>query len=122
MPKSKTYTQITAEIARLQAAAEPLRKQEAAGVIARIKEAIARYGLTATDLGFRAKPGPKPKAVATPTKVRTAAKSPKRGKKLGKVPVKYRDGDGNTWTGRGNQPVWLREAIKGGAKLESFKI
>ena len=24
-----------------------------------------------------------------------------------KVPIKYRDKEGNTWAGRGAQPVWL---------------
>ena len=27
-----------------------------------------------------------------------------------KVPVKFRDRSGNTWAGRGAQPVWLRES------------
>jgi DNA-binding protein H-NS len=39
-----------------------------------------------------------------------------------KVPIKYRDKAGNTWAGRGAQPVWLREKIKGGAKLEDFAV
>jgi hypothetical protein len=34
-----------------------------------------------------------------------------------KVPVKYRDRSGNTWAGRGAQPVWLREKLKAGASL-----
>jgi DNA-binding protein H-NS len=39
-----------------------------------------------------------------------------------KVAVKYRDKEGNTWAGRGAQPVWLREKIKAGAKLEDFVV
>jgi len=39
-----------------------------------------------------------------------------------KVAVKYRDRSGNTWAGRGAQPVWLREKLKGGAKLEDFSV
>jgi DNA-binding protein H-NS len=39
-----------------------------------------------------------------------------------KVAVKYRDRSGNTWAGRGAQPVWLREKLKGGAKLEDFAV
>jgi DNA-binding protein H-NS len=39
-----------------------------------------------------------------------------------KVPVKYRDKEGNTWAGRGAQPVWLREKIKSGAKLDDFTV
>jgi DNA-binding protein H-NS len=39
-----------------------------------------------------------------------------------KVAVKYRDGSGNTWAGRGAQPVWLRDKLKAGAKLEDFAV
>jgi DNA-binding protein H-NS len=39
-----------------------------------------------------------------------------------KVPIKYRDKEGNTWAGRGAQPVWLREKIKAGAKLDDFAV
>ena len=39
-----------------------------------------------------------------------------------KVPAKYRDKEGNTWAGRGAQPVWLREKLKAGAKLENFAV
>jgi hypothetical protein len=39
-----------------------------------------------------------------------------------KVPVKYRDKSGNTWAGRGAQPVWLRERLKAGAKLQDFAV
>ena len=39
-----------------------------------------------------------------------------------KVAIKYRDRSGNTWAGRGAQPVWLREQLKAGAKLEDFAV
>jgi DNA-binding protein H-NS len=39
-----------------------------------------------------------------------------------KVPVKYRDKEGHTWAGRGAQPVWIREKLKAGAKLEDFAV
>jgi DNA-binding protein H-NS len=39
-----------------------------------------------------------------------------------KVAVKYRDLSGNTWAGRGARPVWLREKLKAGAKLEEFAV
>jgi DNA-binding protein H-NS len=39
-----------------------------------------------------------------------------------KVAVKYRDRSGKTWAGRGAQPVWLREKLKAGAKLEDFAV
>jgi DNA-binding protein H-NS len=39
-----------------------------------------------------------------------------------KAPIKYRDREGNTWAGRGAQPIWLREKVKAGAKLEEFAV
>ena len=39
-----------------------------------------------------------------------------------KAPIKYRDRSGNTWAGRGAQPVWLREKLKAGAELEDFAV
>jgi DNA-binding protein H-NS len=39
-----------------------------------------------------------------------------------KIPPKYRDQSGNTWSGRGAQPRWLTAAIKAGAKREDFLI
>ena len=39
-----------------------------------------------------------------------------------KAPIKYRDKSGNAWAGRGAQPVWLREKLKAGAKLEDFAV
>ncbi|MBI5718830.1 MAG: H-NS histone family protein [Burkholderiales bacterium] len=116
---AKTYADIEKQIKELQAKAEALRKDEVATVIARIKEAILKYELTASDLGLGVRAPLKTKVVAPPPAKRPAAKA-KRG--TGKVAVKFRDKNGNTWTGRGNQPVWLREAIRGGAKIESFRI
>jgi DNA-binding protein H-NS len=56
--------------------------------------------------------------------------SAKRGKVDGRVgprgPVapKYRNpkDTSQTWAGRGLQPLWVREAIKAGKKLDSFLI
>jgi len=45
--------------------------------------------------------------------------SPLRGRK---APIKFRDKSGNTWAGRGAQPIWLREKLKGGAKLADFAV
>lgn len=39
-----------------------------------------------------------------------------------KRPVKYRDASGNTWSGRGLQPNWLKAALASGSTLESFRV
>jgi DNA-binding protein H-NS len=50
---------------------------------------------------------------------KTGIGSPLAGRK---VAIKYRDRQGNTWAGRGVQPRWLREKLKGGAKLQDFAV
>ena len=93
----QTYSAVTAEIARLQARAEQLRKSEIAGVIGRIREAIEAYGITAADLGLV--PGSK----ARPAK---SAQPVAKGIQTGVA--KYRDPkSGKTWTGRGKPPAWI---------------
>jgi DNA-binding protein H-NS len=54
----------------------------------------------------------------------TARGRPRKGSALmgRKVASKYRSPKGETWAGRGAQPVWLREAIKSGKKAEDFLI
>ena len=54
--------------------------------------------------------------------VDTGQRGRRSGMKGRKVPAKYRDKEGNTWAGRGAQPVWLREKLKAGAKLEDFGV
>lgn len=46
----------------------------------------------------------------------------KRGGKRGPAAIKYRNpkDTSQTWTGRGRKPNWLVDAVKKGAKIESF--
>lgn len=114
---AKTYVQIVQEIDALQKQAERMRRAELNEVIDRIKSAIAAYGLTASDLGFRAGRATKVKAEAMP-----ATKRRGQSGKGSKVAPKYCDTSGNTWSGRGNRPRWLTAAINEGKKLEDFVI
>jgi DNA-binding protein H-NS len=52
----KTYTQMLEEIEMLKRQAEEVRRREVDEVVTRIKAAIAFYGLTEEDLGFKKKP------------------------------------------------------------------
>ena len=96
----KSYSTIKAEIAKLERQAEVARKAEIAGVVEKIKKAIAVYGLTATDLGFA---GGKTMQAANARQAKTGAKAP--------APTgvaKYRDPKTQkTWTGRGRPPAWI---------------
>jgi DNA-binding protein H-NS len=105
----KTYAAIQAEIAKLAKQAQALRKSEVAGVIAKIKEAIATYALTAADLGFG-------RGAAKAVRASTAKSSKKTSTTIGVA--KYRDPKtGKTWTGRGKPPAWIAGAKNRNAYL-----
>lgn len=112
----KTYAEVMQEIERLQAHAVELRQTEVEEVVNRIREAIEAYGLTPAELF--GSPG-KPQAAGRARK--GAAKKGVARKSTSATPA-YRDGQGNTWGGRGPRPRWLREALAGGASLESFRV
>lgn len=38
------------------------------------------------------------------------------------VAAKYRNSNGDSWTGRGKTPIWLRDALNSGASLDSFRV
>lgn len=60
-----------------------------------------------------------------PTRGRKPSKpGPKPGRKLGKVPPKYRNpaNTKETWTGRGKRPRWLAELVESGKRVEDFLI
>jgi DNA-binding protein H-NS len=121
---AKTYVQIQAQIRKLQQEADALRAKEVTGVIARIQEAIAHYGLTPADL-FDKAAGP----VRRQPAARTAAK---RGKKAAtekaakpaKAPSrpKYQDDAGHQWSGIGKRPNWFKDALAAGKTADDLLI
>ena len=83
------------------------QREERTAAIAKVRALMAEHGLTAADLTAKS----------------SAPRAAGSGKASGKVAPKYRNAaTGETWTGRGLQPKWLKAAIAGGAKLEDFAI
>lgn len=83
---------------------ERTKRQDRGEAIAKVRALMDEYGLTPADLV--SKRAPKPRAG-----------------KGGKVAPKYRDGaTGNTWSGRGLQPNWLKAALASGRKLADFAV
>src|SRR5688500_9469814 len=106
---AQTLTQIMKQIDDLKRQAEKVKQQEVTEVIGRIKEAIALYGLSASDLGLR-------KQRAAPV----AAK--RRGRKAKAGGAKFRDPSGRTWSGRGRRPQWFVDALAEGKKPEDLMV
>lgn len=109
---AQTYTQIQRQIEALQKQAEKLKSTEVAGVVERIREAIAHYGLTPDQLFGTSKVSAAKKASG-----KVAGKSGGTG---GASTAAYADGNGNVWGGRGPRPRWLRDALAAGKSLDEF--
>lgn len=104
---------LDAEIARLRQA----HREEG---IARIKALMLEYGLTPADFGnpYRMK-----LVHGEPTRTRPPAAGPRHNPPVQKVPAKYRDPQtGDTWSGRGLMPRWLRAKVATGQTKEDFAV
>ena len=98
------------QIAELQQQATEMHERESAEAIATVKDLVARYGLTAEQVGFGAAAKAARKTAKT---VATKSTRPGAG-----VP-KYADPvSGKTWTGFGKPPAW----IAGSADRSAFLI
>lgn len=113
-----TSTKLLQQVAALQRQAEELKRKEIPGVVARIKEAIAFYGLTAADLGLGVAPAREQKTPKSPKD------SPAKKSAAGRLPsvIKYSDTQSHTWSGRGPKPQWFKDALSSGASEESLRV
>jgi DNA-binding protein H-NS len=100
-----TLKELLAQKAALEQAIEQTKKQERGDAVVKVRAMMAEYGLTVADLGGKAAP------------------KAKSGGGTGKVPAKYRNAStGDSWSGRGLQPRWLKAALASGKKLTDFVI
>jgi DNA-binding protein H-NS len=100
-----TLSELLAQKAALDKQIIDAQREEKSSAIAQVKTLMAQYGLTLADLNTR--------AVATP----------KKSGATGKVAAKYRDpATGDSWSGRGLQPKWLKAAVANGRKLTDFAL
>ena len=104
-----TLLELLAHRAEIEKRIEQLQSADRSQAIDEVKKVMAEHGLTMADIvggggGSKAVPraAGKPKQVVAP-KYRNAA-------------------TGETWSGRGLQPRWMKAAIAGGATLESLAI
>jgi len=120
--RKPTLEAIQKQIERLQQQAAKVRNREVGEVVRKIRAAIAHYQLTIEEVFGGRKRG-RPAAKTAPkgqVARKKAVASTKRASR--KIPIKYRDGSGNAWTGRGSQPRWLVAALKDGKRIEDFLV
>jgi DNA-binding protein H-NS len=125
MLKSKLQD-LLAQRAALEKQIAHTQRTERVDAIGQVRTLMSQYGLTLADIGSKVAPALKTgKAVAPAPAPAPAVKVPKssKGKKTGKVAPKYRDAmTGQTWSGRGLQPNWLKAALATGRSIVEFKL
>lgn len=115
-----TLAALNAQIAALQAQADALRKKEVAEVVAKIKDAIAHYGLTAADLGLATSARKNAKLPAAGGGKLGSKGRKKAGPKSLARTAKFNDDQGNTWGGMGKRPAWFKAALASGKTPEEL--
>ena len=92
-----TYKELQDQIARLQMDAEEARSMEIEGALSQIKALMEEYGLTVNDIEGLSK--------------RKSSKAAQQAN------IQFKDDAGNTWSGRGRMPAWLK-----GKDKEQFRV
>lgn len=102
--------ELLAQRAEIEDQIKKLQSESRATAIAKVKALMAEHGLTSADILGR---GAAPDGAV-------AVRGPKTG---GTVAPKFRNAaTGETWSGRGLQPKWLKAALASGASIEDFAI
>lgn len=97
-----TLQELMAQRAALDQQIAETKDRERSDALTKVRTLMAEYGLTVSDLA-------------------ATRRGPVKGQS--KVAAKYRNqATGETWSGRGLQPKWLKAALAGGAKLEDFAV
>lgn len=97
-----SISELLAQKAALEQQIAEAQHAERAGAVAQVRALMAEHGLSLADLS-------------------TKSSAPKRSGS--KVAAKYRDAaTGDTWSGRGLQPKWLKQALESGKQISDFAV
>lgn len=94
---------LLAQKAELERQIESVQREARNDAVAKVRALMDEYGLTSADLSARV--------------------VPRKAVKGGKVAAKYRNSaTGDSWSGRGLQPKWLKAALASGHKIDEFAL
>jgi DNA-binding protein H-NS len=98
---------LLAQRAEIEKKIADVQREERTNAVNKVRAMMAEFGLTAADIAGKT----------------TAVRAPGAAKPASKVAAKYRNAaTGESWTGRGLQPKWLKSALAAGAKIEDFAL
>jgi DNA-binding protein H-NS len=100
-----SLSELLAQKAALEKQIADTQREERADAVSQVRALMAQYGLSVADFGSK------------------AAASPKGTGSTSKVAAKYRNPvTGQTWSGRGLKPTWLKAALDSGRTLADFAL
>lgn len=100
-----TLHELMAQKEAIEKQIEQTKKQERGDAVAKVHSLMSEYSLTLADLGAR-------------STGKTRSSGP-----TGKVAAKYRNAStGDSWSGRGLQPRWLKAALASGKTIDDFAV
>ena len=100
-----TVAELLAQKAAIEKQIADAQREEKSSAIAQVRALMSQHGLSLSDLSGR---------------TTTSTRGPKAG---GKVAPKFRNPEtGDTWSGRGLQPKWLKSALAGGKQLSDYAV
>jgi DNA-binding protein H-NS len=102
-----TLQDLLAQKADLERKIQETQRNERQAAVDKVRALMAEFGLSVEDLGGKASGSGRKKAAGDGAR---------------KAAVKYRDAAGNTWSGRGLQPRWLKNALAKGKALSDFAV
>ena len=104
-----TLQELIAQKEALEREIEQTKTRDRSDAIGKVRALMSEYGLSMSDLSGKgaSRGGPRESS----------------GKTGSKVAAKYRNtATGDSWSGRGLQPKWLKAALAAGKKIEEFAI
>lgn len=116
-----TLIDIQSQIQKLQKQADDIKSREFDKTVEEIRAKMEAFGITAKDLqtvkrGVRGSKGKK-SVVASKSAGKRASKAAGS-----TVAAKYQGPNGETWTGRGLSPRWMKSLMEQGRTKEEFAI
>jgi len=115
----KSLIELQSQIESLQKQAAEIRIKETDRTIQEILNLMKAFGITHSDLRRAEGVARRPRNPRNGPRAKSKKETKRRSRP---VATKYVGPNGETWSGRGRTPVWLRNLVKVGHKKEEYEV
>ena len=118
----KSLVELQTEIETLQQQASELRNREFDRTVADIVAQMAAFGITLAQLKSVIKKAPAARPGRPKGRKAAAKQAAKQAGTRGPAKIKFRGPAGETWSGRGKTPTWLKGLLAAGRQADDFRV